>query len=140
MVRQPLSLPLVLVLGVLLGSPFAWGCEVMAVPSCSTADCPMAALPGMEGCHAPSSPTGHDASGCSAEPDSGIGCCSGPAHQEPARFESATSSQESSSPLVILAERVAVPAPSRPPDSIPDALFSQRHELGRFTLHASFLL
>ncbi len=99
----------------------------------------MAALPEMEGCHAPSSHTGHDSSGCSAEPDAGIECCSGPVDQEPARFETTTSLHEGSSPLVTLAERVEVRAPSRPPASISEAVSSQRHELGRFTLHSSFL-
>ena len=140
MVRHRRSLPVILALGVLLVTPLAWGCEATDVQSCSTSDCPMAALPGMEDCQAPSSSTGHDSPGCSAEPDAAIECCAGSGDREPVRLESTTSLQDGSSPLSMLAERVEARPPSRPPDSIPEDLASRRHGLGRFTLHASLLL
>lgn len=130
----------IIALGVLFVSPFAWGCEGTGMKNCSMSDCPMTEAPMADDCHDSSAPVEHDSSGCDAEPEVWIACCDAPVDQEPAKVDSASNWDHSTTPLIVLAERIEVQLPARPPDLISEAISSQQHELGRFTLLSSFLL
>lgn len=127
-------------LGVLLGSPFAWGCEGTGMQNCSMSDCPMTDQQPTDDCHETAGPSEHDSSGCDAQPELWIACCDAPVNQEPAKVESASNWDHSATALSFLAEPVEIRPPSRSLDLISDAISAQQHELGRFTLLSSFLL
>ena len=143
--RRQRTLVTILALGILLVSPMAWGCEGTGMQNCSMSDCPMPDQPAAGGCHEPDGVSGdgpaHDgAPGCDPGPEVWIACCDAPVDQEPAKVDSASAWVHSTVPLIVLAERVEPQARSRPPDLISEAISSQQHELGRFTLLSSFLL
>jgi hypothetical protein len=94
----------------------------------------------VDGCKESETSSDHGPSSCDAGPEVWIACCDAPVDPEPAKVDSASSSDHGTSPLIILAERVEIEPPSRPPDLISEAISSQQHALGRFTLLSSFLL
>lgn len=138
--QQRRSLSAILALGFLLVSPMAWGCEGTSVQNCSMSDCPMTDQHEADGCHDSDSSSVHGSSSCDAGPEVWIACCDAPVDPEPAKVDSASARVHSTVPLIILAERIEVDPPPRPPDLISEAISSQQHELGRFTLLSSFLL
>lgn len=118
----------------------AWGCEGPDMQDCSMSNCPMPDQQESEGCHEPDSSSDHGSSGCDAGPVMWIACCEAPVDPEPGKLDSVSCCDHDTTPLVVLAERVEVEPPLRPPDHIAEAISSQQHELGRFTLLSSFLL
>lgn len=138
--KQRRAIALTLALGVLLVSPIAWGCEGTGVQDCSMSDCPMTQQQEAEDCHQSAAPIEPDSFACDADPEIWIACCDAPIDQEPAKIDATSSSDHGATPLVILAERLEVQPPTRPPDLASEAISAQQHELGRFTLLSSFLL
>lgn len=138
--RQQRTLVAIFAFGVLFVSPFAWGCEGTGVQNCSMSDCPMTHESEVDDCHDSAAPPQHETSGCDAEPEVWIACCDAPVDQKPAKVESAAFLDHGATPLIVLAERVEIQPPSRPPDFVSEAISAQQHELGRFTLLSSFLL
>jgi len=130
----------IIALGTLLVTPIAWGCEGTDMKSCSMSDCPMMEEQPAEDCHESPASSEHDSSGCEAATEVWIACCDAPIDQEPVKVDSASNWDHSTTPLIVLAERIEVQLPSRPPDLISEAISAQQHELGRFTLLSSFLL
>lgn len=108
--------------------------------SCSMSDCPMTEERAVDDCHESDDMTEHDSSGCDTGPETWIACCDAPPDQEPVKVESVSNWGHSPTPLIVLAESVEIRPPYRPPDLISEAISSQQHELGRFTLLSSFLL
>lgn len=137
---QQRTLVAILALGALFVSPFAWGCEGTSMKNCRMSDCPMTHESEADDCHDLAAPPEHDTSGCDAEPEVWIACCDAPIDQEPARVESAASLDRGATPLTVLAERVEIQPPWKPPDLISEAVCARQHELGTFTLLSSFLL
>lgn len=138
--RKRQTLSAILALGLLFVSPIAWGCEGTGMQDCSMSNCPMPDQQESAGCHEPDSSSDHGSSGCEPGPEVWIGCCQAPVEPEPAKLDSVSFGDHGTTPLVVLAERVEVEPPLRPPDLISEAISSQQHELGRFTLLSSFLL
>lgn len=134
------SLAAMLALGILLVTPMAWGCQGTGMQNCSMSDCPMTDQRAAEGCHESRASSGHRSSGCDATPTVWIACCGTSARPESARIDSVTSWDHDVLPLTVPAERVQLEPPAAPPDLILEAISSQQHELGRFTLLSSFLL
>ena len=126
--------------GILFVTPSAWGCEGTDMQNCSMSDCPMVQERPVEGCHESAAPSQPDSSGCDTESASWIACCDAPLDREPAKTGSASIWDQSATPLVVLAERVELQPPARPPDGRSEAVSAQWHELGRYTLLSSFLL
>lgn len=138
--RQQKTFATILALGLLVLSPVAWGCEATGMQNCSMSDCPMPDQQELDGCHESEDLTDQALSGCAAVPEAWIACCDAPVDQDPAKVDAATSWYETTTPLIILAERVEPRPPSGPPDLISEIISSRQHELGRFTLLSSFLL
>lgn len=129
-----------LAFGLLFGSPLAWGCEWASMQDCSLSACPMTDHHAAKGCHEAAVTPAEISSACDAQPQASIECCASPAEPEPARMDSQSIWDDNVSPLTVLADAVQQPPPSRPPDLVSNAISSQQHELGRFTLLSSFLL
>ena len=138
--RHRQTLAVIFALGILFVPPIAWGCEGSDMQNCSMSDCPMPIPQEVEGCHDSDASPDQVSSNCGATPEVWISCCDGRVDQEPAKVDSASYWDPSTTPLVILAEHIEIQPPSRPPDLVSEVIFSQQHELGRFTLLSSFLL
>ena len=130
----------ILALGLLLVSPFAWGCEGTGMQNCSMSDCPMTDPQPVDDCHESVPMAEHESSSCDAQPESWLALCDAPIDQEPVNVDSAPNWDHSTTPLIGLAATVEIQLHSMPPDLISEAISSQQHELGRFTLLSSFLL
>jgi len=133
------TLAAIVALGILIVSPIAWGCEGADMKSCSMSDCPMSDMQEVDGCHEPTA-SSTQSFNCESGHQVLIACCDAPVDQEQAQVAAATFLKHGSTPLLLLPENVELHPPSRPPDSISQAISSQQHELGRFTLLSSFLL
>jgi len=138
--RQRRTLVAVLALGLILVSPFAWGCEGTGMQNCSMSDCPMTDPQPDDDCHQSAPMAEHETSSCDSQPEMWIALCDAPIDQEPVNVDSAPNLDHSATPLIGLAATVEIQPHSRPPDLITEAISSQQHELGRFTLFSSFLL
>jgi hypothetical protein len=138
--RQIRTIATIFALGLLLVSPVAWGCEATGMESCAMSDCPMTDQLEADACHESEALSDQALSGCDAMPEAWIACCDAPVDQDPARVDAAMSWYQTTTPLIILAERVEPRPPSGPPDFISETISSRQHELGRFTLLSSFLL
>jgi len=108
--------------------------------NCSMSGCPMTEESMAEDCHQSAAPAEHTSAACDANPQAWIACCKAPIDQEPAKVDSASNWDHSTTPLIVLVETIKIQHPSRQPDLISEAISSQQHELGRFTLLSSFLL
>jgi hypothetical protein len=91
-------------------------------------------------CHESAPMAEHGSSSCDAQPELWIACCDAPIDQEPVKVDAASNWDHNTTPLIVLMETVEIQPHSRPPDLISEAISSQQHELGRFTLLSSFLL
>ena len=86
--REPKTITAILGVGMLLLSPFAWGCERTDMRDCTMADCSMMAdMQDDEGCHEPTESQGHESAGCSHGPEFGTSCCDAPIGQQPALID-----------------------------------------------------
>jgi hypothetical protein len=91
-------------------------------------------------CHDSEGLPDRDSSGCDAGSEVWISCCDAPVDQELAEVDFASPWDHSLTELVLQDEQVHVQPPSRPPDLISQAISTQQHEVGRFTLLSSFLI
>ena len=129
-----------LALGLLFGSPLAWGCEWASMQDCEMSSCPMTEQEPVDSCHGEGLPSSQMLSDCDSEPELAIDCCEAPIEQEPAKIGSQSTWSDGGSPLVVLADAVRQPPPLMPTNLAADAVSAQQHDLGRFTLLSSFLL
>ncbi len=102
--------------------------------------CPMPAPQESDGCHKPETSLDGASSGCGEVGEASLAHCLAPVEQDPANLDAPSLGQQITVRVVTLAERVEIKPPIRPPDRFPDAISSQQHQLGRFTLLSSFLL
>lgn len=138
--RQRRTLVAIIALGGLLISPLAWGCEGTGGQNCRMSNCPMNEQQKAHGCPQSKTSPEHGSLGCAAGQEVGIACCDAPGDLEPATVDSESSRDRGTIPMVVLAEEVELQPPSRPPDLVSEAISSQQHGLGRFTLLSTFLL
>jgi hypothetical protein len=127
-------------LGGLLISPMAWGCDGAGGQNCRMSNCPMNDQQSAHGCPQSETSPEHSSMGCAAGQEMGIACCDAPGDLEPATVDSESSRDRGTTQLVVLAEQAELQLPVRPPDLVSEAISSQQHELGRFTLLSTFLL
>ena len=138
--RQQRTFATILTLGLLLLTPVAWACEGRGMQNCSMSECPMAVQQESDDCHKSEDTSDHSSPSCTAAPEAWIAYCDTAGGPEQARIDSMRSRDHGTTRLIILAERMVPRSPSRPLDFISETVLSQQHELGRFTLHSSFLL
>lgn len=109
--------------------------------NCSMSDCPMDSQKQDIGCHdSTGSREDHGWSSTAAGPQTLIACCDVPVDQEPVQIDAGIAQNHGTTPLMVLAERVDLRPPCKPPDSISQTVSSRQYEMGRCTLLSSFLL
>ncbi len=125
-----------LLLGVVLVSPTAWGCESSQMSECSLANCPMNAEQVSPNCQ---QMNGHSA-GCGSREAISDACCGEPRGEPLAEQAVGQSSNSRVAPPIAAFGEIGLEPPPLLPADATKVICTKQHEVGRFTILSSYLL
>jgi hypothetical protein len=136
--KRSAKITAVLALVALLAPPTAWGCSDSGMEDCGMASCGIPDDMKMPDCH--SGQQMQESKSCDVEANISLDCCGMSAAQEPVEATGEGLSQVRSEPLMVEAGELKEEVDPSPPMAATQALHTQQHSLGRYTLLSSFLL